>query len=37
MPRVQMTPMVRFTLYSLLVYLVVLMTLLVIRFLQVFQ
>ena len=34
MPRVQMTPMVRFALYFLRVYLVVLLTLLVVRFLQ---
>jgi hypothetical protein len=37
MPRVQMTPMVRFALYFLRVYLVVLLTLLVVRFLQVFH
>jgi hypothetical protein len=37
MPRVQMTPMVRFALYFLRVYLVVLLTLLVVRFLQVFR
>jgi hypothetical protein len=34
---VQMTPMVRFALYFLRVYLVVLLTLLVVRFLQVFR
>jgi hypothetical protein len=37
MPRVQMTPMVRFALYFLRVYLVVLLALLVVRFLQVFR
>ena len=37
MPRVQMTPMVRFALYFLRVYLIVLLTLLVVRFLQVFR
>jgi hypothetical protein len=37
MPRLQMTPMVRFALYFLRVYLVVLLTLLVVRFLQVFH
>ena len=37
MPRVQMTPMVRFALYFLRVYLVVLLSLLVVRFLQVFH
>lgn len=37
MPRVQLTPMVRFALYFLRVYLVVLLTLLVVRFLQVFR
>jgi hypothetical protein len=37
MPRLQMTPMVRFALYFLRVYLVVLLTLLVVRFLQVFR
>ena len=37
MPRVQMTPMVRFALYFLRVYLIVLMALLVIRFLRVFR
>ena len=37
MPRVQMTPVVRFALYFLRVYLVVLLTLLVVRFLQVFR
>lgn len=37
MPRVQMTPMVRFALYFLRVYLVVLLTLLAVRFLQVFR
>jgi hypothetical protein len=37
MPRVQMTPMVRFALYFLRVYLVVLLSLLVVRFLQVFR
>ena len=37
MPRVQMTPMVRFALYFLRVYLVVLLILLIVRFLQVFH
>jgi hypothetical protein len=37
MPRVQMTPMVRFALYFLRVYLVLLLTLLLVRFLQVFH
>jgi hypothetical protein len=37
MPRVPITPMVRFALYFLRVYLVVLLTLLVVRFLQVFR
>ncbi len=37
MPRVQMTPMVRFALYFLRVYLVVLLALLAVRFLQVFR
>jgi hypothetical protein len=37
MPRLQMTPMVRFALYFLRVYLVVLLSLLVVRFLQVFR
>ena len=37
MPRVQMTPMVRFALYFLRVYLVLLLTLLVVRFVQVFH
>ena len=37
MPRVKMTPTVRFALYFLRVYLVVLLTLLVVRFLQVFR
>ena len=37
MPRVHMTPTVRFALYFLRVYLVVLLTLLVVRFLQVFH
>jgi hypothetical protein len=36
MPRVKMTPMVRFALYSLRVYLVVLLGLLLVRFLRVF-
>ena len=37
MPRVPITPMVRFALYFLRVYLVVLLALLVVRFLQVFR
>lgn len=37
MPRVQMTPMVRFALYFLRVYLILLFVLLVVRFLQAFQ
>ncbi len=37
MPRVQMTPMVRFALYFLRVYLILLLSLLVVRFLQVFH
>jgi hypothetical protein len=37
MSRVQMTPMVRFALYFLRVYLVVLLILLAVRFLQVFR
>jgi hypothetical protein len=37
MPRVQMTPMVRFALYFLRIYLLVLLSLLVVRFLQVFH
>ena len=37
MPRVPITPMVRFALYFLRVYLVVLLPLLVVRFLQVFR
>lgn len=37
MPRVQMTPMVRYALYFLRVYLLVLLSLLVVRFLQVFH
>jgi hypothetical protein len=37
MPRVQMTPMVRFALYFLRVYLILLLTLLVVRFVQVFH
>ena len=37
MPRVKMTPTVRFALYFLRVYLVVLLALLVVRFLQVFR
>jgi hypothetical protein len=37
MPRIQMTPMVRFALYFLRVYLIVLLGLLVVRFLQVFH
>ncbi len=37
MPRVQMTPMVRFALYFLRIYLILLLSLLVVRFLQVFH
>jgi hypothetical protein len=37
MPRVQMTPMVRYALYFLRIYLIVLLSLLVVRFLQVFH
>jgi hypothetical protein len=37
MPRVQMTPMVRFALYFLRAYLILLLALLLIRFLQVFH
>ncbi len=37
MPRVQMTPLVRFALYFLRFYLIVLLGLLVVRFLQVFN
>lgn len=37
MPRVKMTPMVRFALYFLRVYLIILFALLVFRFLQVFR
>jgi hypothetical protein len=37
MPRVQMTPMVKFALYFLRVYLVVLLVLLLIRFLRIFD
>jgi hypothetical protein len=37
MPRIQMTPMVRFALYFLRVYLIVLLGLLVFRFLQIFH
>ncbi len=37
MPRVQMTPMARFALYFLRVYLVVLLGLLLIRFLRIFD
>jgi hypothetical protein len=37
MPRVKMTPMVRFALYFLPVYLVALLTLLLVRFLRVFE
>jgi hypothetical protein len=36
MPRVKMTPMVRVALYFLPIYLIVLLTLLVVRFLRVF-
>jgi hypothetical protein len=36
MPRVKMTPMVRFALYFLPIYLIVLLALLVVRFLRVF-
>ncbi len=37
MPRVQTTPMVRFALYFLRVYLILLLTLLVVRFVQALQ
>ncbi len=37
MPRVQVTPAVRFALYSLRIYLVVLLVLLLVRFLRVFR
>ncbi len=37
MPRVQMTPMVRLALYFLRLYLILLLSLLVVRFLQVFH
>ena len=37
MPRVQMTPMVRFALYFLRFYLVLLLVLLVVRFLRIFR
>ncbi len=37
MPRVQMTPMARFALYFLRIYLILLLGLLVVRFLQVFN
>ena len=37
MPRVQMTPLVRFALYFLRIYLIILLGLLVVRFLQVFN
>ncbi len=37
MPRVQTTPMVRVALYFLRVYLILLLTLLVVRFVQVLQ
>jgi hypothetical protein len=37
MPRVQMTPMVRFALYFLRVYLLLLLGLLVVRFMRVFH
>ncbi len=37
MPRVQMTPMVRFALYFLRFYLVLLLALLVVRFLKIFH
>ncbi len=37
MPRVQMTPVVRFALYFLRIYLILLLGLLVVRFLQVFH
>ena len=36
MPRVQMTPMVRFALYFLPIYLLALLALLIVRFLRVF-
>ncbi len=37
MPRIHMTPMVRLALYFLRIYLVVLLVLLVVRFIQVFH
>jgi hypothetical protein len=37
MPRVQMTPMVRFALYFLRAYLILLLTLLVVRFVGLFH
>jgi hypothetical protein len=37
MPRIQMTPMVRFALYCLRIYLIFLFALLIYRFLQVFR
>ncbi len=37
MPRVQMTRMVRFALFFLRIYLIVLLSLLVVRFIQVFH
>ncbi len=37
MPRVQLTPVVRFALYFLRIYLILLLGLLVVRFLQVFN
>jgi hypothetical protein len=37
MPRVQMTPMVRFALYILRVYLILLLTLLAVRFVGLFH
>jgi hypothetical protein len=37
MPRIKTTPMVRFALYALAIYLIILFGLLVFRFLQVFR
>ena len=37
MPKIRMTPMVRFALYFLRIYLIILFGLLVLRFLQVFK
>ncbi len=37
MPRVQMTPLVRFALYALRIYLILLLALLAVKFLQMFH